>query len=650
MYDGTLPARILVLDDEATLSKLAADILAGAGFEPTEANLPSEALALGAAENFDLVVSDVNLPEMNGFRFRERFRAIPGRERTPFVFVSAADAQVERDIARLLGPDKLLLKPFRAADLRRTVQTLLEVVESVRGDIPAAFDRILLDLERGKGSGILTAARGTMLKRVAVQDGNVVFALSNDPRDLMGQALLRTGRVSEADLREAFARGAPSAGGPFLETALAAMRKVSPEQSRQVFASRIRELVLDLFLWRGGAVEFMGGAVEPEEQPYPVSFPVASIRAEGLRRRERWDTISRVLPNPNASFERRGDAWPAGFPATPGDKVLAGLVEQGLSLGEILFELRGQDFAVCAKLAALLQSGVLKVAGEPGYITREIERLLAKADETFEIVDDPDSEIGDTTMDILVRTDTHARSAEPEERPPARPSTDEVATRVVPDPKPSPETAAPAPPAALPAPVRPAPRFASPPPPPGPVGFTGGPPPPPPPAGAPPPPPGATPPPRAVQRRPVAAEQAFLQLLRRHSPSVPAGEPATLLEEGLQHFRAGEFRRARELFAATLEHEPLNTLARERLGACDAALAREARASGLDDGRTVALATSVDELQGLQIAPSEGFVLTRFLAGPMKVQDLLLVCPMTESEVLSVLRRLVDDGILRLED
>src|SRR5689334_1246130 len=81
---------------------------------------PLEALdACRTRGPFDLIISDVNMPQMNGFQFRREVRALAGQERTAFLFVSGADPTVEVEIATELGEDRLLIKPFPRSDLRR---------------------------------------------------------------------------------------------------------------------------------------------------------------------------------------------------------------------------------------------------------------------------------------------------------------------------------------------------------------------------------------------------------------------------------------------------------------------------------------------------------------------------------------------------
>lgn len=375
--------RILVIEDDEALLELIGSILTRAGYQASTAASPGEArkiLESGVA--VDLVVSDVNLPEMTGFAFRDEIRGRDLYADTSFLFVSGADEGIQSDIATSLRRDPLLLKPFAPEDLRRAVRAALRLGETRVLPMPDGLDAILQEALDGKWTGILAALRGPLVKRVVLREGAIVFAASNDRRDLIGQAFIRAGLISERDLVAAFERkteGEARPGASALADALAAMRKVSPEQSRKVFEHKIREAVLDLFLWEEGVAEFVEGPVDASDAPSPVSFPLAPLIADGRERRARWREVLRVLPQFDVSF-RRPASWPDGFPRNGGEAALAKLLDAGRTLAEILVEMHGQDYAIGVRVAGLVKNGTLEVAPPAGFRgAREITGEMAIA-------------------------------------------------------------------------------------------------------------------------------------------------------------------------------------------------------------------------------------------------------------------------------
>lgn len=117
--------RILVVDDEETIREIVSSMLAGAHFQARQASSGSEALSiLEASEEFDLVLSDLMMPEMDGIALLEQVK-----ERypdMPIVMVTAVhDISVALQALRN-GAYDYLLKPFEREQLLATVRRALE--------------------------------------------------------------------------------------------------------------------------------------------------------------------------------------------------------------------------------------------------------------------------------------------------------------------------------------------------------------------------------------------------------------------------------------------------------------------------------------------------------------------------------------------
>lgn len=115
--------RILLVDDEAVLRRLAGTILLRQGYVVVEAAGPTEALALGAAEpgSFDLILADVMMPGMRGWEMVDRLRAWQPRARV--LYMSGYVGELDRDTTDKVRP--LLSKPFRPRDLIEEVRRVL---------------------------------------------------------------------------------------------------------------------------------------------------------------------------------------------------------------------------------------------------------------------------------------------------------------------------------------------------------------------------------------------------------------------------------------------------------------------------------------------------------------------------------------------
>ena len=115
-------AQVLVVEDNEKNMKLFRDVLQAAGYRTLEATTGGEAVALAAEHAPDLVLMDIQLPDIDGIEALGRLRA---DGRTAFLPVLALTAQaMEGDRERFLaaGFDGYLSKPVNVADLVATVQ------------------------------------------------------------------------------------------------------------------------------------------------------------------------------------------------------------------------------------------------------------------------------------------------------------------------------------------------------------------------------------------------------------------------------------------------------------------------------------------------------------------------------------------------
>lgn len=118
-------SRILVIDDEPVVRELTVEILRRSGYNPQGVPSARHALDLLEQERFDLVVSDVVMPEMTGIDFLYELRA--RRPDLPVVLMTGGSKEPERTTKAVeLGATGLLYKPFSHEELRAVVAAALE--------------------------------------------------------------------------------------------------------------------------------------------------------------------------------------------------------------------------------------------------------------------------------------------------------------------------------------------------------------------------------------------------------------------------------------------------------------------------------------------------------------------------------------------
>ena len=109
--------RILVVDDSPSLRRMIAMTLKGAGYDVVEAEDGLDALERVAAARFDAVLTDQNMPRMDGLSFIREFRTRPEGQGVPVVFLSTESEGELKDKARAAGALGWMTKPFDQAKL-----------------------------------------------------------------------------------------------------------------------------------------------------------------------------------------------------------------------------------------------------------------------------------------------------------------------------------------------------------------------------------------------------------------------------------------------------------------------------------------------------------------------------------------------------
>jgi signal transduction histidine kinase/CheY-like chemotaxis protein len=118
--------RVLVVDDDTDARELIASVLTSVGALPATAASAAEALAIFAERSFDLIISDIGMPERDGYQLMRAIRALPADRggRTPAIAVTAFARSEDRTRALLAGYQVHLAKPIEPHELVVTAASL----------------------------------------------------------------------------------------------------------------------------------------------------------------------------------------------------------------------------------------------------------------------------------------------------------------------------------------------------------------------------------------------------------------------------------------------------------------------------------------------------------------------------------------------
>jgi len=104
--------QILIVDDEPSWLRILTYYLKNKGYDVRAAQSGNEALKTLDSFTPDLILSDIRMPDMNGFDLLDSIKKLPNITSTPVVFFSAIDDYDARKTARDLGATDYIVKPF----------------------------------------------------------------------------------------------------------------------------------------------------------------------------------------------------------------------------------------------------------------------------------------------------------------------------------------------------------------------------------------------------------------------------------------------------------------------------------------------------------------------------------------------------------
>jgi two-component system chemotaxis response regulator CheY len=118
-------AKILTVDDSVSIRQMVGLTLRKAGYEVMEAIDGKDGLAKANLAKFDLIVTDLNMPQMDGIQMIAAVRKLPGYSFIPILMLTTESQAEKKDAGKKAGATGWIVKPFNEEQLIAVIQKLV---------------------------------------------------------------------------------------------------------------------------------------------------------------------------------------------------------------------------------------------------------------------------------------------------------------------------------------------------------------------------------------------------------------------------------------------------------------------------------------------------------------------------------------------
>jgi hypothetical protein len=227
---------------------------------------------------------------------------------------------------------------------------------AMNGDLlTISLEDILEWIAKREKTGILYLYRRSTQKQLAFRSGRLYSSWSNDPRENLGQILIRFGFISEQALFTALLKQEKE--GRLLGAILVADGVLTEEQLKRALNAKAEDVIYDLFVWPDGRFEFKEGP--PKDAIVGVDMDTRLVIQEGVHRLNQWKRVRLRLPSTDVTFMV---AAAASTIEDPHERKILGLAAAGKTLGAIALEIRHAEFDTALVLEGLMDRGALAPA------------------------------------------------------------------------------------------------------------------------------------------------------------------------------------------------------------------------------------------------------------------------------------------------
>ncbi|MGC4113995.1 MAG: response regulator [Myxococcales bacterium] len=374
-----MPKTALIIEDDESQAKALQALCEKLGLEASYCRNGKEGLEQALQKTPDLVLMDMLLPGLDGFKVAEGLKAKGSRAHIVVITGVYKDPKVAKEFADKYGAD-FFQKPYKVPDLNacigrrlgiagaapapapapvRRMSTETPVVPRMEGELrEKPFHALLLELWRAKATGTLDLTQGQVKKRIFLFCGQVRFAQSNVKAENVGGMQVAEGSLSEERFKAAVAKARDERIG--IGEALALSGDLSYDALGKAVRRQVEEVCITTFAWSDAHYVFAPGPTDKiqdvRQDPLLVLLAAFKRHLDADKAKARLAGLEKGTIARGAEFDRALFGLRGVFPG----ETLTPMINGRLTVGDLVAKARPADLPL---LAALVAMGLATVTG-----------------------------------------------------------------------------------------------------------------------------------------------------------------------------------------------------------------------------------------------------------------------------------------------
>jgi hypothetical protein len=232
---------------------------------------------------------------------------------------------------------------------------------------------LLQFLATSRKTGRLRFDRGKIIKEIYLENGIIIGANSNDPKEFLGQFLIHYGKLDEAQLKAALQVQRESGGR--LGEILVSTGVLPEEEVLQLLRIRTLDIIYDLFIWEEAHFELYDNE-HPPDYFIRIEVQTPKVIMDSIYRIDEWRRYRTLIPSDRALLELAA-GWTSSLNESKELRQILFFVEKKMSVAEISYNMHAAPFQVYGLLYDLVNQGIARVSGEAPESFRAPQVTLA---------------------------------------------------------------------------------------------------------------------------------------------------------------------------------------------------------------------------------------------------------------------------------